>query len=117
MLTQLKHSRKSKRKVLIPLILEGKKDKETSSQWEDVESFFSIFRNENLEDPEADADAGQEEEEADFLREDFFPYALNYYLNIMPMEDDEGSFEEGEDDDQKGPSKGNQEGKEKCKNQ
>lgn len=71
-----------------------------------------------MEDPEAEADIGQEEEEADFIKEDLFPYALNYYLNIMPTEEDEGSYEEGEEDDQKGPkNSGNQDGKEKCKNQ
>lgn len=78
-----------------------------------------MFRTVNLEDPEAEADISQEEEEAEFIREDLLPYALNYYLNIMPVEDECGSCDEdGEGEHTHGDKKkGNQEGKEKCKNQ
>jgi hypothetical protein len=122
----LKKTQKKSKKY--SLILEGaKKVSETSSQWEDVESFFSSFKNENFEDPEADADINQEEEEAEFIREDLMPYALNYYLNIMPVEDDCGSCEEDDEDEddhqgghghaKKGAKGKPSEAKEKCKNQ
>jgi len=107
--------------------------KETTTQYEDVESFFTIFRTDNLEDPEAEADVSQEEEEAEFIKEDLLPYALSYYLNIMPVDDDVGDEDSEEEDDhghgghghhhgggghgKKGKGKGDEEQKEKCKNQ
>jgi hypothetical protein len=101
------------------------KQKETTTQYEDVDSFFTVFRTDDLESPEAEADVSQEEEEADFIKEDLLPYALNYYLNIMPTEDDCGSCEDDEEDDdhhehshkKKGKGGKTEEAKEKCKNQ
>jgi len=102
---------------------------ETQQKYEDVESFFTIFRTDNLEDCEAEADASQEEEEAEFIKEDLFPFALSYYLNIMPVDEDLGDEDEEEEDDdhghgghghhhgKKGKAKGGDEQKEKCKNQ
>jgi len=107
----------------------GKKEKEaTTQQYEDVESFFTIFKTEGLEDPEAEADVGQEEEEAEFITDDLLPFALNYYLNIMPVDDECCSDEEDDEDADdkhhghghgggKKKGKGGEESKEKCKNQ
>lgn len=88
-----------------------------------MDSFFSIFRTDNLEDPEAEADVSQEEEEAEFIRDDLLPYALNYYLNIMPVDDecDEDNEDEEEDDHhphgKKAKAPKTTESEEKCKNQ
>jgi len=88
-----------------------------------------IIRTDNLEDPEAEADVSQEEEEAEFIRDDLLPYALNYYLNIMPVDEELGEYEDEEDEDddhghghhghggKKRGKGGKDEGKEKCKNQ
>jgi hypothetical protein len=117
--------KKTQKKSNFFLILEGKKDKETTSQWEDVESFFSIFKNENnLEDPDAEADVQNEEEEADVIKDDLLPNALSYYLNIMPAiedcdscEDEDIEDHDGNHNHKHGKKGGEKEGKEKCKNQ
>ena len=95
-------------------------------KWEDVDSFFSMFKTLTIDDPESEADVTQEEEEAEFVKDDLLPYALNYFLNIMPVDDDCGDScdEEDEDDDhhdhdhkKKGKGGKKEEAKEKCKNQ
>ena len=99
----------------------------TTQTWEDVESFFKVFRVLNCKDAEDDYDVSEEEREAEFWKDDFFPNALGYYLDIIPIEEDYDDEEEEEDDDddhndkKKGGKKpaagGKDEGKEKCKNQ
>jgi hypothetical protein len=97
----------------------------TTNTWEDVESFFKIFRNLNSKDAEDDYEISLEEREAEFWREDFFPNALGYYLDIIPIEGEDDFEDEEEEDDEsgdkkkgkKGGSSGKDESKEKCKNQ
>lgn len=118
-----KMMKKTQKKSNFSLIPEGKKGGETSAQWEDVESFFSMFKTANLEDPDSEADVQTEEEEADFIKEDLLPNSLNYYMNLMPSAEDLDSGDEEEEDDShhKGPGKNKNaqggETKEKCKNQ
>jgi len=98
--TQKKGKGKGKKTASTP-------DTTTTQQYEDVESFFTIFKTDNLEDPEAEADVSQEEEEAEFIKEDLLPYALSYFLNIMPVDEDLGDEdEEDEDDDDHGHGHG-----------
>jgi len=96
----------------------GKQPK-TTSQWEEVESFFKIFKSMVLSEAEDEYDANVEEQEAEFMKDDFIPYALNYYLNIMPIEGQDDDEDSGDHDTNDLPTKENKkdEGKEKCKNQ
>jgi len=77
----------------------------------------------NSKDVEDEYEVSEEEREAEFWKDDFFPNALGYYLDIIPIEgeDDFDEEEEEEDDDnqdkKKGKKGGKDEGKEKCKNQ
>lgn len=92
-----------------------------------MESLFKIFKNLNAKDSEDDYEVSEEEREAEFWKDDFFPNALGYYLDIIPIEGDDYDDEEEEESDDgdakknkkvKGPSGGGKdEGKEKCKNQ
>ena len=59
-----------------------------------------MFRTENLEDPEADADIQMEEEEAEFIKDDLIPNALSYHMNLMPIADDCASCEGDHDEDE-----------------
>jgi len=96
----------------------GKQSKATS-QWEEVESFFKIFKSMVLSEAEDEYDANVEEQEAEFIRDDFLPYSLNYYLNIMPIEGEDNDDDSGDHDANDLQTKDNKkdEGKEKCKNQ
>ena len=86
-----------------------------------MESFFKIFKTLVAKDVEDDYEVSEEEREADFFKDDLFPNALGYYLDIIPVEGDEDDEEEEEEDDTKHDknkkSAGKDEGKEKCKNQ
>lgn len=66
------------------------KVKETTTIVKDVESFFNIFK-ENKEPNDKDT------VEANFIRNDFIPNILEYYLNIMEINYEDGGEEEEEE--------------------
>lgn len=98
---------------------------------EKVVSFFTFFKNYEYDEAKAknekkggkDEDDDEEEEEEDdqqiiddeydlglFVKDDFIPYALEYYLDINPEgedEDFEGEENESEEDEPKAKKGGN----------
>lgn len=57
-----------------------KKSTSLVSEWEKVNSFFDMFA---LNDKK-ELDILHEEEECEFIKDDFIPNVLYYYLNIIP---------------------------------
>jgi hypothetical protein len=121
--------KKKKIKSNFPLISE-KNEVKTVTKVEEVSSFFNFFKNYEYDELKAKAekketakeDDDEEDEEEDdqqviddeydlglFVRDDFIPYALEYYLDINPegeedFEDEE--IESAEEDDHKGKKGG-----------
>jgi len=82
-----------------PKKAKGKKvaDAPVISSWEDVESFFSIFASCN---PNELDKMGLAKQDAEFFREDLVPNAMEYYLDIMGVDDEfDEEGEECEDDE------------------
>ena len=123
-----KKQKKSKNKKNLTKFVEGKEVK-TTSTWEEVESFFKIFKSLNSKDVEDDYEISEEERESDFFKDDLFPNALNYFLNIIPIDNDDEEGEESDDEEADKKDKKHKSGakiekddkkdeaKEKCKNQ
>jgi len=107
--------------------LKKKNEVKTVTKVEEVASFFNFFKNyeydENKEKKEKkaeDKDDEEEEEEDDqqiiddeydlglFVKDDFIPYALEYYLDINPENDEDYEDEEieSDEDEPKGGKKG-----------
>jgi len=60
----------------------AKKGKKSTGEvvWEDVDSFFNIFKDPL---PEDDHYLTEAKDEAEFFREDLIPNSMEYYLDIM----------------------------------
>ena len=109
--------KEEKAKKFISLILD-KNEVKTVTKVEEVVSFFTFFKNYDYDETkpktkiekEEDDDDEEEEEEDDqqiiddeydlglFVKDDFIPYSLEYYLDINPEGDDDFEDEEGEDE-------------------
>lgn len=62
----------------------GKPVVDKTETWEDVESFFSIFK--SIKDDIDELDYSKQE--AEFFREDLIPNSMEYYLDIMGDDDE-----------------------------
>jgi hypothetical protein len=112
-LTPLLRKRRRSLRVYLTIILE-KNEVKTVTKVEEVSSFFNFFKNyeydetkEKAAKKDQDKDDDEEEEEEDdqqiiddeydlglFVKDDFIPYALEYFLDINPEGDEDFEDEE-----------------------
>ena len=80
-------------------VIKKKKSKEKQIITKEIESFFDIF-SKKIKD-----NLSNEEQQAKFLKEDFLPNSLEYYLNIFVFEEDHSNCDCDKHDNKKNKNK------------
>lgn len=91
-----KSDEKNPTKKIVVKVIKKKKTRETVTKEKEVASFFDIFNvNKTFKKDRMGMDPT---DQADFIKNDFLPNCLEYYLNILEINYDEEAEEEEDDE-------------------